>query len=172
MRNLFNNNGSLGAMIIVMIGILVLLTVFVVFRLKRYIDGAKTAGDSVMVLERPVKNAALSASAYIFIAYFLNGHGICMGSVDLSALLVLALGAINFSFDIKPQVICDYGIMTANGLVPWEVIAEILRVDEKNNIIVLRLTQFVRESEMKLFCPVGKVHKTAEIIESKIHKEA
>ena len=172
MSNLFNSNGSLGVMLIVMIGMLALLTVLVVFRLKRYIDGAKAAGDMVMVLARPVKNVLLSAAAYIFIAYFLNGHGICIEGVDFSALLVLALGAINISFDIKPQVICEYGIVTVNGLIPWEAVAEILHVDEKNNSVVLRLTQFVRESEMKLFCPVGEVHKAAEIIESKLYKEA
>ena len=71
MSNLFNSNGSLGVMLIVMIGILALLTILVVFRLKRYIDGAKAAGDMVMVLARPVKNVLLSAAAYIFVAYFL-----------------------------------------------------------------------------------------------------
>ena len=72
MSNLFNSNGSLGVMLIVMIGILALLTILVVFRLKRYIDGAKAAGDMVMVLARPVKNVLLSAAAYIFVAYFLT----------------------------------------------------------------------------------------------------
>ena len=172
MNALVNINGISGGTLILMVGILALLTFLVAFRLKRYIDGAKAAGDVVKVLARPVKNIGITAVGYIFIAYFLNGHGICIGDVDFSAILVLAIGAINISFDMKPQVICENGIVTANGLVPWDIIAEILSINEKDHIVTVRLTKFVRENEMKLFCPSGEVHMVAECIESKIHKEA
>ena len=172
MSNMLNINGSSGNAIVIMIGMLALLTALAVFRLKRYMDGAKAAGEMIKVLAMPVKNVVISAVGYMFIAYFLNGHGICIGDVDFSAILVLALGAINISFDMKPQVICEYGIVTVNGLIPWEHIAEVCSIDEKNHIVTVRLIQFVRENEKKLFCPSGDVHKVAECVESKINKEA
>lgn len=157
-------------MIAFMIGILVFLTVLVIFRLKKYIQGANAAGEAIMVLAKPIKNAVSGAIIYLFIAWILNGHGIGYGGVDFSALLVLAIGAINISFDIKPQVICEHGIVTVNGLVPWENIDSIVSVDETSNVIKIALITFVREREMKVFCPAGKADEAAKLIESGIKK--
>ena len=158
-------------MIALMIGILVFLSVLVIIRLKKYIQGANAAGDVIMVLGRPVKAVISGAVIYLFIAYILNGHGIGYGGVDFSALLVLAIGAINVCFDIKPQVICEYGIVTANGLIPWENIEGVASMDEKSNLVRINLIKYVRDPEMKVICPAGEVHAVAALIESKSNKE-
>ena len=158
-------------MIALMTGILVFLSVLVIIRLRKYIQGANAAGDVIMVLGRPVKTVISSAVIYLFIAYILNGHGIGYGGVDFSALLVLAIGAINICFDIKPQVICEYGIVTANGLIPWENIEGVASVDEHTNLVKISLIKFVRDQEMKVFCPAGEVQSVAALIESKLNKE-
>ena len=157
-------------MIALMIGIFVFLAVLVILRLKKYIEGANAAGDVIMVLGRPMKSVISGACIYLFVAWILNGHGIGYGGVDFSALLVLAIGAINISFDMKPQVLCEHGIVTANGLVPWENIDSVVSVDETANIVRIALINFVRDQEMKVFCPSGKSAEAAELIESGIKK--
>ena len=172
MNGFLSGDGSSSA-ILVIAAVLIALFVLLVFgRMKRYIDGAKAAGDEIMILARPTKSIISSAVCYIVIAYVLNGHGISAGNVDLSSILVLAIGAVNISFDMKPQVLCEYGIVTPNGLIPWELIEEIEGVNEKDHVIHLRLDEIMRKnSNMKVFCPAGEVDKVTAIIANKIQSK-
>ena len=168
MNGLLNTTGNFNVTLAVFLGILLLIIMLFLGRMKRYIDGAKAAGDEMMTLTRPTKTIIYGAFVYIFIAYFLNGHGICVGDVDLFSILVLAIGAINMSFDVKPQVLCENGIVTPSGLIPWELVKEIEKIYVKESVIVLRLDERMQKNtSMKVHCPSGETDKVVSIIESK-----
>ena len=171
MNGFLSGDGNSSATLVILAVLIVLFAVLIFGRLKRYIDGAKAAGDEIMMLARPIKNVISSGIFYIVIAYILNGHGISTGGVDFSSILVLAIGVVNISFDIKPQILCEYGIVTPNGLIPWEFVEEIENVNEKNHVIHLRLDDIMKKNaNMKVFCPLGEVDKVMTIIKSKIQK--
>lgn len=171
MGDILSEDGGTSAIIVIMLVVLALFAVLIIGRFKRYSDGAKAAGNEIMTLARPVKNVISSAIFYIVIAYVLSGHGISSGGIDLSSILVLAIGAINISFDIKPQVLCEYGIVTSNGLIPWELVEEIEGVNEKDQVIHLRLDEIMKKNtNMKVFCPSEEVDKVMAIIESRMKK--
>ena len=171
MNGFLSGDGNSSATLVILAVLIVLFAALIFGRLKRYIDGAKAAGDEIMMLARPIKNVISSGIFYIVIAYILNGHGISTGGVDFSSILVLAIGAVNISFDIKPQVLCEYGIVTPNGLIPWELVEEMEGVNEKDHVIHLRLDEIMKKNRnMKVFCPPAEVDKVMSIIESKIQK--
>lgn len=172
MEGLFNGNGQLVFMIGVLVILVALFFILVWSRFKRYSEGAKAAGNEIMTLAVPKKTILTSAIVYIFIAFLLNGHGISSGGIDMSSVLVLVIGVINISFDMKPQVICDNGIVTTNGLISWEMIEEVTEVDEKGDVIKLKLRKMLRENnDVKIYCPAGETLNVVRLIENRMKKE-
>ena len=70
MNGLFDGGSSSSAVLIILAVLIALLALLFLGRMKRYIDGAKAAGDEIMTLACPIKSVISSGLVYIIIAYF------------------------------------------------------------------------------------------------------
>lgn len=165
-----------GFWICVIILLLVLLVVIMRKHFKRYENGERNAGNVLMELQISKRVRLLrkldGVAAIAIVLFFFLKDRIMNNVVDVNAIVWLGMIAAVIILENKPQKICENGILVQSGLVAWDKIKEIKPVDEKDDVIKIKLRKSMRSfNRMRLYCMPGQAPNVVRIIESKMNRE-
>lgn len=141
---------------------------------KKYKQAERLAGEWLMELEPAVKTRwyrrieillAVLVSIYLVLLDFQRDiHNLSTFAVILGALISTRLS-------LKPQIICENGILVSYGLVLWEDIASIQSVDATDTKMELKLRKRVGNSKkLIVYCKSEEIMNVMYLIQRKMER--
>ena len=117
---------------IVYYAIIIILLIITVYPIKAYFHPKCNTGLLLEELHLPKGIIALGISINLLFKYSMP---------NFSYIVIIALILRNVLFYLLPEKICENGILTRNGFIPWENIKKIKSINGTANSIELILTK-------------------------------